>query len=67
MGLNYKSPWVFLIKGDMAKGQLRKKTGIGSRAVVKQRKNENVDTDILRKKIRCPRLYTIGYYRSCAG
>ena len=49
MGLSYKPLWILLINRDMTKGQLREKAGISTRALAKLGKNEDVNTDVLRK------------------
>ena len=49
MGLSYKPLWILLISPDMTKGQLREKAGISTRALAKLGKNEDVNTDVLRK------------------
>lgn len=49
MGMNYKPLWKMLIDRDMTKGQLRTMAGISTRALAKMGKNEDVNTDVLRK------------------
>lgn len=49
MGMSYKRLWKLLIDRDMTKGQLRLASGISTRALAKMGKNEDVNTDVLRK------------------
>ena len=49
MGMSYKPLWILLIKRDMTKGQLREKAGISTRALAKMGRDEDVNTDVLRK------------------
>ena len=49
MGMNYKPLWKLLIDRDMTKSQLRALAGISTRAMAKMGKNEDVNTDVLRK------------------
>ena len=45
--VSYKKLWKLLIDRDMKKKDLREATGISSASMAKQRKNENVTTDVL--------------------
>ena len=49
MGMSYKPLWKLLIDRDMTKSQLRELAGISTRAMAKMGKNEDVNTDVLRK------------------
>lgn len=49
MGMNYKPLWKLLIDRDMTKSELRVLAGISTRAMAKMGKNEDVNTDVLRK------------------
>ena len=49
MGMNYKPLWKLLIDRDMTRSQLRELAGISTRALAKMGKNEDVNTDVLRK------------------
>ena len=47
--ISYKKLWKLLIDRDMKKKDLQKLAGISSASITKLGKNENVNTDILRK------------------
>ena len=49
MQISYKKLWKLLIDKDMLKKDLASKAGISSTSMVKLSKNENVNTEILRK------------------
>lgn len=49
MGMNYKPLWKLLIDRDMTKGKLREISGISTRAMAKMGRNEDINTDVLRK------------------
>ena len=49
MGMSYKPLWKMLIDREMTKSQLRELAGISTRAMAKMGKNEDVNTDVLRK------------------
>jgi putative transcriptional regulator len=49
MSISYKKLWKLLIDKDMKKKDLQKAAGISSASVTKLGKNENVNTEILRK------------------
>lgn len=49
MQTSYKKLWKLLIDRDMLKKDLAEKAGISSTSIAKLSKNENVNTEILRK------------------
>ena len=49
MQISYKKLWKLLIDKDMLKKDLASKAGISSTSMAKLCKNENVNTEILRK------------------
>lgn len=49
MEMNYNPLWKILIDRGMTKGQLRVMSGISTRALAKMGRNEDVNTDVLRK------------------
>lgn len=49
MAISYKKLWKLLIDKDMKKKDLQVAAGISSASVTKLAKNENVNTDVLRK------------------
>ena len=49
MGMSFKPLWKMLIDREMTKSQLRELAGISTRAMAKMGKNEDVNTDALRK------------------
>ena len=49
MQISYKKLWKLLIDKDMLKKDLASKAGISSTSMAKLSKNENVNTEILRK------------------
>lgn len=49
MGMSFKPLWKMLIDREMTKSQLRELAGISTRAMAKMGKNEDVNTDVLRK------------------
>ena len=49
MKISYKKLWKLLIDKDMLKKDLAAKAEISSTSIAKLSKNENVNTDILRK------------------
>lgn len=49
MKISYKKLWKLLIDKDMLKKDLSKKAGISTASIAKLSKNENVNTEILRK------------------
>lgn len=49
MQISYKKLWKLLIDKDMLKKDLAKKADISSTSIAKLSKNENVNTEILRK------------------
>lgn len=49
MQISYKKLWKLLIDRDMLKKDLASKAEISSTSIAKLSKNENVNTDILRK------------------
>ena len=49
MKISYKKLWKLLIDRDMKKKQLAEAAGISSASIAKLGRNENVNTDILRK------------------
>lgn len=49
MQISYKKLWKLLIDKDMLKRDLAAKAGISSTSIAKLAKNENVNTEILRK------------------
>lgn len=49
MQISYKKLWKLLIDRDMLKKDLAAKTEISSTSMAKLAKNENVNTEILRK------------------
>lgn len=49
MGMSYKPLWKLLIDRDMTRSQLRELAGISTRALAKMGKNEDVNTDVLRR------------------
>ena len=49
MQISYKKLWKLLIDRDMLKKDLAAKADISSTSIAKLSKNENVNTDILRK------------------
>ena len=49
MAISYKKLWKLLIDKDMKKKDLQVAAGISSASVTKRAKNENVNTDVLKK------------------
>ncbi len=49
VAISYKKLWKLLIDKDMKKKDLQVAAGISSASVTKLAKNENVNTDVLRK------------------
>ena len=49
MAISYKKLWKLLIDKDMKKKDLQVAAGVSSASVTKLAKNENVNTDVLRK------------------
>jgi len=49
MNISYKKLWKLLIDKDMKKKDLQKIAGISSASITKLGKNENVNTEILKK------------------
>lgn len=49
MQISYKKLWKLLIDKEMLKKDLAKEAGISSTSIAKLSKNENVNTEILRK------------------
>ena len=49
MQISYKPLWKLLIDRDITKSELRLRAGISTRALAKLGKNEDVNTDVLRK------------------
>lgn len=49
MAISYKKLWKLLIDKDMKKKDLQVAAGISSASVTKLAKNENVNTDVLKK------------------
>ena len=49
MAVSYKKLWKLLVDKDMNKTDLRIKAGISTGALAKLGKNENVNTEVLRK------------------
>jgi DNA-binding Xre family transcriptional regulator len=49
MTISYKKLWKLLIDKDMKKKDLQRLSGISSASITKLGKNENVNTEILRK------------------
>ncbi len=49
MKICYKKLWKLLIDRDMRKKDLAEKAGISSTSIAKLSKNENVNTEIIRK------------------
>jgi DNA-binding Xre family transcriptional regulator len=49
MAISYKKLWKLLIDKDMRKRDLQEKAGVSSASITKLGKNENVNTDILKK------------------
>jgi DNA-binding Xre family transcriptional regulator len=49
MALSYKKLWKLLIDKDMRKKDLQIAAGVSSASITKLGKNENVNTDILKK------------------
>ena len=49
MRISYKKLWKLLIDRDMLKKDLAEKAGISNASIAKLGRNENVNTDILRK------------------
>lgn len=49
MGMSYKPLWKLLIDRNMTRSELRILAGISTRALAKMGKNEDVNTDVLRK------------------
>ncbi len=49
MAISYKKLWKLLIDKDMKKKDLQRAAGISSASITKLGKNENVNTDIIKK------------------
>lgn len=53
MGISYKPLWKLLIDKDITKSEMRIQAGISTRALAKLGRNEDVNTDVLRKICAC--------------
>lgn len=49
MAISYKKLWKLLIDKDMKKKDLQKAAGISATSITKLAKNENVNTEIIKK------------------
>lgn len=49
MGISYKPLWKLLIDKNLTKSEMRIQSGISTRALAKLGRNEDVNTDVLRK------------------